>query len=167
MAATRTLGRGVLVAVNGRRPMHRWRAVVALRVKPAVLAVAGLVLVGAVAAAGWWLIWESDRPELKGTWRSGSYLLELNPGGSVGSSSLPAGVCAGSRYTPKETLIELEGSWVEEFEADAGHGVRVKAVRKDGAGKCTFWAAYVAYDGRTELQFAMDPSPVKSLEKAS
>ncbi|MFE7191939.1 hypothetical protein [Kitasatospora sp. NPDC057541] len=139
----------------------------AVRMKWSSVVLAGLAGTGVLAVAGW-LLATADRTKPEGTWRSGPYFLELRKGGEIGRSSLPAGVCGGSRYRPDDLLIELDGTWEKEFEPDAGRGVRVEAVRKDGGGTCTFWASIGVYGGGIEkLGFSMEPSPVKELLRES
>ncbi|WP_327072860.1 hypothetical protein OG196_09420 [Kitasatospora purpeofusca] len=127
------------------------------------------VIVGAVAIAAllvaWWIRSTSDHANLQGMWRSDSYFIELKEGGIIGDSSLPAGICVGSRYSPEDAPIGIDGSWKKDFEADAGNGVRVKAIRKDGGGTCTFWASYDSSNA-TALNFGTITSPVKVLRRA-
>ncbi|WP_224283756.1 hypothetical protein [Streptomyces sp. LS1784] len=129
-----------------------------------ILAAAALTL-AAAAIAGWRIM--SAEPELEGTWRNGSFLLELKGDGTIGGSLIPASVCDYSDRSPSDEVTEIDGSWKEEFFNDAGNGVRINAMRKDGQGKCNFWMSYLHYADSTELGFTYLRSPVETLVKSS
>ncbi|MFJ4092953.1 hypothetical protein ACIPYS_15335 [Kitasatospora sp. NPDC089913] len=133
------------------------------RVKVVLSMLVGITVALAMLSI-WWFRSTSDRVNLEGEWRSGSYFLELRGDGKIGNSSLPAGICAGSRYSPRDESIELDGSWRKEFEADSGSGVRIQAIRKDGGGTCTFWASYDSGNA-ISLTLGTDSLPVKILQK--
>ncbi|MFJ6141844.1 hypothetical protein [Kitasatospora sp. NPDC092286] len=134
--------------------------------KRVVLLATALALVGAVVV-GWRAAKSFDDPELEGAWRNGSFLLELKGDGTIGGSLIPASVCSLSDSSPVDEVTEIDGSWKEEFFNDAGNGVRIDAMRKDGQGRCYFWMSYLNYADSTELGFTYLRSPVETLVKSS
>ncbi|WP_406206081.1 hypothetical protein OH807_32095 [Kitasatospora sp. NBC_01560] len=137
----------------------------ASRWKTVLSAVSALIVVG-VAGVAWWVVGHAGTPDPEGTWRNGSFFLELKPDGTVGGSQLPVSVCGGTSGAVADPVVLVGGSWAKEYVTDAGDGVRIDAARNDGRGRCSFWVAYLSHDGEAELWFSYVPSPVKSLVKA-